>query len=713
MQGIAWDGVLNLGARVDWLSGVQEHCRPIGGFQNSRDNALSCPTRLKYHLEVRGSLVAQVTGFEEGVVQARVVEVVLGLFDRAGYAVLVVHPAGHPLAHNERFGRRALSERGLLELPKPSLLEEGVRQALTDGLARFETEQPPLLRPDGARWRVQFIPFGRGAESCIAVIYEPMSGAHPGPAASLDERFRTLVDGALEGMLICRGSMVLFANRAAAGLIGHAEASAVVGLELQECLGERTSAWVSRMDGAFDATGTLEVESEIVIRTRGGVERDAIARLIQVRGGNHTEPRIRLLFFWIPELLTWQAPVFGTSAMATLLDAARRWGEELGVLQQLVERVASGSNSGGTLNLGELWNEVSDGFDRLRGRIARPAWCDERRDQPVWIEQLVAALVSSDGRLLNARDVALSGVEVLVDVESSICPLAGSEGACVAAVQCLVGYAGSTLGPSRPLWIRGLRDRGGGRPSRYILQVGPDRDLRSEEMHDQGPIEVAWDLGSSLDGAYACAVLEQGGHRVRLLSGPDGVRTVVVDFLLDEGRRVEMQGSAMTRHTVVPSTQCLGQTAEQPAPPLTVKESSAPEASRCRVLICDDEARLLQLTQSLLEEFGYEVVTATSGREALERFIEQPCEVLMLDVSLPEENPWDVAEGLRLTGCPVNVLLCSGYSEEDIDPVLLRHPLVRAFLGKPYAVDLLVSTIERLAERDSTGACDSPKRPTI
>jgi len=641
-----------------------------------------------------------VTGSEEGEVQARVVEAVLGLFDRAGYAVLIVDPSGRHLAHNERFGRRIPSREVLVPPSAPSLFAEGLRRAAEQGIARFETSEPPLLRPDGARWQLEFVPFGRGGETCVAVIYEPVSGAHPGPAASLDERFRALVDGAMEGMLICRGSLVLFANRAAARLLGHPEQSALVGAELGDCLGERVSSWVGRMDDAFDTAGMVEVESELLVRSSDGREREAFARLIQVPGTSPHEPRLRLLFFWILDGSEWRRGLLQGEALMTMLDVARKWGEELDVLSQVVERLVKTPGASPSVSPGQEWDEVRDGLERLKNRVARPSWCDETREHPVWIEQLVGGLVSPDGRLLNIRNDALREADVLVDVEPSVHPLANSAGASVAAVTCLVRHAAATLAPSRALWISGLRDRTAGQEPRYTLRFGPERGGQSGDPHARGTLDATWDLGLGLEVAYACATLEQAGHRVQLLSNAEGARTVVIDFLLEEVRRVDMQPLATTFQTATDGPRCAGDPVEPPSPQPKPGEQPPTEVARGRILICDDEPRLLQLTQCLLEEFGYEVVIARSGREALARFAEQHCDVVMLDVSLPEENPWDVAEGLRLTGLPVKVLLCSGYSEEDIDPVLLGHPLVRAFLGKPYAVDLLVSTIERLCEPD-------------
>jgi CheY-like chemotaxis protein len=120
-------------------------------------------------------------------------------------------------------------------------------------------------------------------------------------------------------------------------------------------------------------------------------------------------------------------------------------------------------------------------------------------------------------------------------------------------------------------------------------------------------------------------------------------------------------------------------------------------AEKIRVLICDDESRLVNLTAGLLREFGYEVLTVKSGEEAIACVAEQAVDVVILDVNLPGEDTLAVARKLTEQH-PVAIVLSSGFAEEDVEAELTSLPGVRAFLPKPYGIEVLSSTIRRVIE---------------
>ncbi|HZU59576.1 MAG TPA: response regulator, partial [Solirubrobacteraceae bacterium] len=61
-----------------------------------------------------------------------------------------------------------------------------------------------------------------------------------------------------------------------------------------------------------------------------------------------------------------------------------------------------------------------------------------------------------------------------------------------------------------------------------------------------------------------------------------------------------------------------------------------------RILLVDDEQSIQTLLSYPLRRDGYEVVQATDGREALERFDEQPFDLVVLDLMLPKVDGLEV-----------------------------------------------------------------------
>ena len=79
------------------------------------------------------------------------------------------------------------------------------------------------------------------------------------------------------------------------------------------------------------------------------------------------------------------------------------------------------------------------------------------------------------------------------------------------------------------------------------------------------------------------------------------------------------------------------------------------------ILCIDDEPVGLRVRKLLLESQGYQVLTATSGREGLELFAAHPVSAVVLDYAMPEMNGDQVAIALKRLNSEVKILLFSAY----------------------------------------------------
>jgi len=108
------------------------------------------------------------------------------------------------------------------------------------------------------------------------------------------------------------------------------------------------------------------------------------------------------------------------------------------------------------------------------------------------------------------------------------------------------------------------------------------------------------------------------------------------------------------------------------------------------VLVVDDEEDVRGVASGLLGRFGFEVVLANSGREALAHFREDPrkyCAVL-LDLTMPEMGGADVYVEMRRLNPQVKVVLMSGFSKQDAFSRFQSNDLA-GFLQKPFTPDEL------------------------
>lgn len=86
-----------------------------------------------------------------------------------------------------------------------------------------------------------------------------------------------------------------------------------------------------------------------------------------------------------------------------------------------------------------------------------------------------------------------------------------------------------------------------------------------------------------------------------------------------------------------------------------------PEAPKIVLLCVDDEPLGLEVRKVVLQRQGYDVLTATNGREALKIFSANPVEAVILDYSMPEMNGCQVAAELKRMNPNVKILLLSAY----------------------------------------------------
>jgi putative two-component system response regulator len=68
---------------------------------------------------------------------------------------------------------------------------------------------------------------------------------------------------------------------------------------------------------------------------------------------------------------------------------------------------------------------------------------------------------------------------------------------------------------------------------------------------------------------------------------------------------------------------------------------------KVKILVVDDEDRNLRLMKLLLTSFGYDVLTASNGEEALEMVHDIPPDVILLDIMMPKMDGFEVAKQLK------------------------------------------------------------------
>jgi signal transduction histidine kinase/CheY-like chemotaxis protein len=91
--------------------------------------------------------------------------------------------------------------------------------------------------------------------------------------------------------------------------------------------------------------------------------------------------------------------------------------------------------------------------------------------------------------------------------------------------------------------------------------------------------------------------------------------------------------------------------------------------NRETILVAEDDLAIMSLLKELLEDNGYNVITATNGEEAVKQFIiyQDKISLLLLDVIMPKKNGWEVYSTLIGIRPDIKVLFMSGYTSDLID----------------------------------------------
>jgi CheY-like chemotaxis protein len=173
--------------------------------------------------------------------------------------------------------------------------------------------------------------------------------------------------------------------------------------------------------------------------------------------------------------------------------------------------------------------------------------------------------------------------------------------------------------------------------------------------------------GSGLGLATVDGIVAQSGGRIRVASVPD-------------------QGTTFTILLPATSDLPLGSQSAEPAP-------ASPTGSET-VLLVEDEPALRRLSRRVLAQFGYTVLEAPDGEEALNlaEAYHGPINLVLTDVVMPRLSGRDLAERVQASHPEAKILFMSGYTDDAV----VQHGVLSqevSLLRKPFTPYALAARI--------------------
>jgi DNA-binding response OmpR family regulator len=119
--------------------------------------------------------------------------------------------------------------------------------------------------------------------------------------------------------------------------------------------------------------------------------------------------------------------------------------------------------------------------------------------------------------------------------------------------------------------------------------------------------------------------------------------------------------------------------------------------SKGRILIVDDETKIVSTVRAYLEREGYQVLEANDGRQALEIFQQEQPDLIVLDLMLPEIDGLEVCRQIRRSSDVPIIMLTA--RQEDADKLIGLELGADDYVTKPFSPRELVARVRVVLRR--------------
>ncbi len=115
-----------------------------------------------------------------------------------------------------------------------------------------------------------------------------------------------------------------------------------------------------------------------------------------------------------------------------------------------------------------------------------------------------------------------------------------------------------------------------------------------------------------------------------------------------------------------------------------------------KIMVVDNEPDIVDLTRTVLELGGYNVVTAHSGEECLRLLEQEEVDLVLLDIMMPGMSGWDVFNRINKKSSNIKVAFLSVLEISDKRKQVLLDEGLADYIMKPFDKDTLLDRVDRI-----------------
>jgi PAS domain S-box-containing protein len=123
----------------------------------------------------------------------------------------------------------------------------------------------------------------------------------------------------------------------------------------------------------------------------------------------------------------------------------------------------------------------------------------------------------------------------------------------------------------------------------------------------------------------------------------------------------------------------------------TINEQDSNLTGSEKIMLVDDETAILETSQSIFEQYGYNVSTFKDGKKALKKFMENPdyFDIIITDMVMPGLTGDKLSKEILNIRKEIPIILCSGYNEEFTESKAVKLGVKRYLMKPVISSDLL------------------------